>query len=205
MADLKHVGRLTANKKRVLVVFRTLPGDPNSALVLPTDSLSQIEHDSVMKVVESNAGQTAYELADVLNRSSLPETTDNMLVSFHRRGLLQKVATSGVELMPNPRSAVLLNEVNEAIAQQRGVSVSDLTVAPPTTVENKVPVDDVNLDTPPPTTTSTEVEQPLTDEDLAKQYRSQADAMFKEAQRLRKEADALSPSKKKAKVVKETT
>ena len=37
----------------------------------------------------------------------------------------------------------------------------------------------------------------LSDEDLAKSLRSNADAMFKEAQRLRKEAEALVPTKKK--------
>jgi hypothetical protein len=43
----------------------------------------------------------------------------------------------------------------------------------------------------------------LTDSDIAKSYRSQADAMYKEAARLRKEADALDPPKKKV-TVKET-
>ena len=42
--------------------------------------------------------------------------------------------------------------------------------------------------------------QVLTDSDIAKGYRSQADAMYKEAARLRKEADALDPPKKKATV-----
>jgi len=38
--------------------------------------------------------------------------------------------------------------------------------------------------------------QPLTDEQLAGQMRSNADRFFKEASRLRKEAEALSPTKK---------
>jgi hypothetical protein len=37
----------------------------------------------------------------------------------------------------------------------------------------------------------------LTDLDIAKSYRSQADAMYKEAARLRKQADELDPPKKK--------
>ena len=37
------------------------------------------------------------------------------------------------------------------------------------------------------------------DEDLAKNLRSQADAMFKEAQNLRKQAEELVPTKKTAK------
>ena len=38
----------------------------------------------------------------------------------------------------------------------------------------------------------------LTDDQLAAQYRSQADAMFKEAKRLREQAEELAPTKKKA-------
>jgi len=37
----------------------------------------------------------------------------------------------------------------------------------------------------------------LSDKDIAKSYRSQADAMYKEAARLRKEADSLDPIVKK--------
>jgi len=39
----------------------------------------------------------------------------------------------------------------------------------------------------------------LTDDVLAAQYRSQADALFKEAQALRKQAEELVPTKKKTK------
>ena len=39
----------------------------------------------------------------------------------------------------------------------------------------------------------------LTDEDLAAQYRSQADALFKEAKALREQAEELKPTKRKTK------
>ena len=38
----------------------------------------------------------------------------------------------------------------------------------------------------------------MTDEDLAKSYRSQADRLSKEAAELRRQAEALVPTKKKA-------
>jgi hypothetical protein len=44
----------------------------------------------------------------------------------------------------------------------------------------------------------------LTDKDIAKSYRSQADAMYKEAARLRKEADELDPPQKKTTKAKES-
>jgi hypothetical protein len=43
----------------------------------------------------------------------------------------------------------------------------------------------------------------LSDKDIAKSYRSQADAMYKEAARLRREADELDPPAKKAVKTKE--
>lgn len=200
MADLKHVGRLAQSKRKVAVVFRTLPGDPTSALVIPTETLRDSEHDALMRVVESNAGQTAYELGEALDRASLPETSDSMLVSFHKRGILTKVSTAEVEMVPNSSSTVLLSELNNAIAAQRGVSIEDLTIAPPKS--NNVEVQEVGTVSEVPqaqsTAQSAEDNGVLTDEALAAKYRSDADRLYKEAKRLREEAEALSPTKKKS-------
>ena len=203
MADLKHVGRLVRNKRRVAVAFRTLPGDPTSALVIQTETLRDAEHDALMRVVESNAGQTAYELAEALDRASLPETSDSMLVSFHKRGILTKVSTAEVEMIPNSSSSILLSDLNKTIAEQRGVSIEDLTIAPSRASSN-VEVQNVGTVSEMPQaeaqSTAQSAEDPgvLTDEDLAAQYRSQADSLFKEAKRLREEAELLSPTKKKS-------
>jgi hypothetical protein len=39
MQNLKHVGRIKDTGKKVLVAFRTLPGDAYSCLVVPTENL----------------------------------------------------------------------------------------------------------------------------------------------------------------------
>ena len=200
MADLKHVGRLTRNKRKVAVVFRTLPNDPMSALVIPTENLKDSEHDALMRVIESNAGQTAYELGEALDRASLPETSDSMLVSFHKRGILSKVSTADVEMVPNSSSVVVLKELNQMIANQRGVSIEDLTIAP--SASKNVEVQQVGTVSEMPNAQSLDQSASdngvLTDEDLAAKYRSQADALYKEAKRLREEAETLSPTKKKS-------
>lgn len=207
MADLKHVGRLVSNKRKVVVAFRTLPGDPYSALVISTENLNDRDHDALIKVVESNAGQTAYELADALDRASLPETADNMLSTFHKRGILTKISTKDVEMVPNASTSILLSDLNQVIAEQRGIGLEDLTVEPGSNAQvtevasiNKT-VDTAPADAQPSQSNDSGV---LSDEDLAAQYRSQADAMYKEAKRLRAEADELSPTKKKS-VGKKTT
>ena len=208
MADLKHVGRLVTNKRKVAVAFRTLPGDPYSALVIPTESLTDADHDALIRVVESNAGQTAYELSEALDRASLPETSDNMLATFHKRGILKKVATKDVEMVPNASTSLLLSELNQIIAEQRGIGLEDLTVKPNS---NNVQVQEVGSVNEVPGSTSNVPQSAqsadsgvLSDADLASQYRSQADALYKEAKRLREEAETLSPTKKKS-VGKKTT
>lgn len=203
MPDLKHVGRMATNKRKVAVAFRTIPGDATSALVIPTESLTDAEHDALMKVIESNAGQTAYELGEALDRASLPETRDSMLVSFHRRGILVKVSTEQVEMIPNASTSILLSDLNKIVAEQRGVSIEDLTISPKQSNTAEVQELGSVSEMPQPT----EAPQPaqsaddpgvLTDEALAAQYRSQADALYKEAKRLREEAETLSPTKKKS-------
>jgi hypothetical protein len=62
----------------------------------------------------------------------------------------------------------------------------------------------VDTDIPAPTRAQADSNSVLTDKDLAKSYRSQADAMYKEAARLRKQAEELDPTVKKIKKVEET-
>ena len=203
MANIKHIGRLKTSKRRVIVPYRTIPGDPYSALVVFVDTLSADEHDSLIRVVESAAGQQAYELAEVMHRSFLPDGR-NMLTGFYKTGKLQKIATSDVEMVPNSTSSVGLDELNKLIAEGRGVSLEDLALQSSDTKTNTNPAVVEPVVAEPITEAVAELLAPLSDEDIAKQLRSQADAMFKEAQRLRKEADELAPAKKSTTTVKKT-
>lgn len=190
MTNLKHVGKIKPNNKKCIVAYRTVPGEPNNCLVVYTESLGADMHDSLMKLVESSSGQTANELADAMARTLLPDGR-NMLTTFHQTGKLNKVKTDLVLMIPNNQTSVLLSELNEVIASQKGVSVEDLAGGAPQpskTAEEPVPA---NVD-----------DGVLSDEDLAAQYRSQADAMFKEAKRLREQAEELAPTKKTAKTKK---
>src|SRR6056300_891253 len=193
---LKHVGRIATTGKKVLVAYRVIPGDPEYALIIPTAALDAAQHDSVIKTVESNAGQNAYEFAEAMARSTLPDGM-NMLAGMQKYGKLVKVKTNTIEMTPDTQSVVNLAELNKILAEQKGVTVADLalkgpdgrTLEPKTEALTANPVNDY-------ATTNTGV---LTDEDLAAQYRSQADALFKEAKALREQAEELVPTKKKAK------
>lgn len=203
MADLKHVGRVASNRRKCAVVFRTLPGDPDSCLILPTENLLPEDHDAVINLLESNAGQTAYEFAEAMDRALLNDGS-RMLPRFHATGKLVKMATKDIEMVPNHTASVMLSELNQIIADQRGVTIADLTVSPsnaertrdlgePAAAEQPVNSMDTN-DTVVETS-----EKPMSDEDLAAQYRSQADRLYKEAKALREQAEELVPTKRKAK------
>jgi hypothetical protein len=194
MATLKHVGRIKNNQKKCCVVYRVLPGDPNNCLIVMTQSLDAAEHDALISLVDSSTAQQSEELGIAMARAQLPDGR-NMLAGFHTTGKLLKVATDQVEMTPNNTTVVQLDVLNNAIAEQKGVTVNDLAIK--NTQGETVPeVTDAPVDA---TTAYTSTPDVLTDADLAAQYRSQADSMFKEAKRLREQAEELAPTKKSAK------
>lgn len=184
MAELKHVGQMKGSGEKLAVVYRTVPGDSKSAVVIQTSKIDAADHDALMKVIESNAGQSAFELHEVLGRNMTPDG-QSMLLKFHQGGFMQKVPTDTVMMTPTTNDSVQLDELNKIIAEQKGVSIDDLAVQPDTATT--VASSQTSRNTP---------NQPLTDEQLASQMRSNADRFFKEASKLRKEAEALSPTKK---------
>jgi hypothetical protein len=211
MQNLKHVGRVKATGRKVLVAYRTLPGDAYSSLIIDTASLPDDQHNALIQLVESPAAQDSYEFAEVLARAKFSDGS-TMLPSLHVRGKLLKVPTDAVEMIPNFTTAILLSELNQIIAEQRGVSVSDLALTD-SSVDKKVEIVEVGTvtDLTPEkksnsvNTTSESINQDsqplvtnLSPEDQAKKFRSEADKLSKQAAELRRQAESLVPTKKKA-------
>lgn len=196
MDNLKHVGRLIANKRKVVVAYRVVPNEPESCIVVTTENLMAEEHDTLMKLVESDAGQNAYELAEGMARTLLPDGR-NMLAGFHTTGKMIKIESKLVEMTPNRHTVIPLNQLNQIIAEQRGVSVADLALKNPNApVESKTKTVEQAVEQTVETMPIEPVQ--ISEKDLAAEMRSKADAMFKEAKRLREMAEELSPTKKKA-------
>ena len=197
--SLKHVGRVKNNQRKIVVAYRTVPGDAENCIVVTTENLQADEHDTLMKLIESNAGQTAYEFAEAMARTSLPDGR-NMLAAFHVTGKMVKMATNLVEMTPDMKTTILLSDLNQAIAQQKGVSIDELalkssdaqTASVVNTEKNSVEVTDLATIQ----TLTAPSDGVLTDEQIAAKYRSDADRLYKEAKHLREEADKLSPVKK---------
>lgn len=207
MKSLKHIGKMKNTGAKVVVVFRTLPGESGTALVLPTATLPDAWHDSLIQLVDSEQGQEINEFGEIMFIRHFPDGRP-MLLAVQQEGRLQKVPTDSVLMTPTINSSIPLSELNVLIAEQKGVSVDDLaslvTGAPKTkneTSKTQVPKSEPAPVTEPLVAQSNEL---LTDKDIAKSYRSQADALYKEAARLRKEADELDPPAKKAPKAKET-
>jgi hypothetical protein len=203
MADTKHVGRIIKTKKKCGIVYRVVPGEPENCVVVMTESLEAADHDSLINLINSATAQDSYELGEAMARSQLSDGS-NMLARFHTTGRMQKVATNLVEMTPNNNASINLAELNNIIAQQKGVTVADLALggAKPAVANTGV----TNAADAYVTPSMAAMDEAVTtndgildDETLAKQLRSQADSMFKEAQRLRSEAEELAPSKKATK------
>jgi hypothetical protein len=198
MANLKHVGKLTRNNKRCIVAYRVVPGDAEHCIVVYTESLEAAEHDSLIHLVESAAGQQAYELAEAMARVVLPDGR-NMLAAFHATGKFNKVKTNLITMTPNNKTSIVLSDLNQEIAQQKGVSVEDLAIKPKVVEQKKSKTQELAQ----PSVAEQELNvlvaannEVLTDEQLAAKFRSDADKLYKEAKRLREQAEELSPTKK---------
>jgi hypothetical protein len=162
-----------------------------------------------MTVVETDQAQETFELGEILFTRTFPDGRP-MLQALQADGRLQKVATDLVVMSPTANDSIQLDQLNVLIAEQRNCTVDDLYTfvsgAPKksdATVQDIAEVKDI-ASQPSNEPLKATGDTALSDKDIAKSYRSQADAMYKEAARLRKEADELDPPQKKTAKVKES-
>ena len=193
---MKHVGKMKNNSARVAIVYRTLPGEPTNALVVGTQGLGDSYHDTLMSLIESPAAQQANELADILAVRKFPDG-NVMLGYLHTNGHLKKVATHLILVTPDSQTQIPLDELNKLIAQQKGIEIEDLAVSDGSQ-KNTKKVKTVDVTEVANTENDSKVEKKIFDL-TPEEMRSRADALYKEAARLRKEADALDPPKTKKK------
>lgn len=206
------------NNAKVLVVFRTLPGDPYHALVLGTSSLSDAYHNTIITLVESPQAQDANELGDIMSIRHFPDGRP-MLSAMHQDGKLVKVPTTDVVVTPNTVDAIPLDQLNLLIAEQKGLALDELALEIGTTSNNEeVRVEEIaqlkELESQTParqeTISASDAQVPSTPvsfdspEAEAKYYRSQADALAKQAAEFRRKAEDLVPTKKKTTKASET-
>jgi len=206
---LKHIGK--HGDKKIVVLYREVPGEDHMALVVYSDLLPRIYHDAVMGVLESAVGQQSESLADALFRNYMPDGI-NALEALHKNGLIKKIQTSQVIMTPTPASSVRLDELNSILNEMKKGEDAIKRLAEMdknsglTTKKKRAEPQEVGV---PPSSRSIAAEVPtaagidgvLSDADLARSRLAQAEmmkknaaAMLAEAERLAAEAADLDPT-----------
>ena len=176
----KHTGVLNNTGVRVLVVFRKLPDDDEHCLVVETDRLPDMYHDSILTMVNSSEAAKTNDFYEVLNRRTFPDGT-NALQTLHYKNFLRKVPISNVTLLPFPGQKLpleLLNSQLDGTVEEYNEKVNEEAK----TVEAQSTDNDV-LNESDPTT-------------IARGLIVQAELLENEAALKRKEAYELDPSLK---------
>lgn len=165
---IKHVG-VDGKGKKCVVVFREIPGDSDSALIVLTESLPALHHDDLIQAIESVTAQETLDVSDFLFRQKFKDGT-NMLNTLHQNGWLIKVPVKSVVMTPQPGVSINLTELNSQLRLIQRAPQAAEEIA-----ESK---------NPPGV---------LTDKQIASKLRAQANTFEVEVRRLREEADKLDP------------
>lgn len=208
---MKHVG--THKGKKIILLYREVPGEEHMCLVSYSDQLSPLYHDNIMKILESATGQQSKSFSDVLHRNILPDGR-NALEALHRDGLIKKIQTSQVTITPNSSSSIMLDELNSILDEMEKGEAATKRLQEIDRAKDKAKRNQRGRDLGEPASVQAPVDNStnvLTDADLARDRLQQALRMRGEATRLLAEADLLeseaksldpnvnaSPTKKKA-------
>ena len=109
MNFMRHIGR--HGDRKIAILYRQVPGEDHMCLVIQPDILPAHWHDTIMKVLESDIGQQANELAEALHRNLLPDGR-NILETLHFEKMIKKVRTSDVIVTPRAGATIRLDELN---------------------------------------------------------------------------------------------
>ncbi len=176
---IKHVGK-NGQGKKVVVVFREVPGDSDSCLVIPTESLPRLHHDDLIKAIESSNCQDSMDPSEFLFRQIFNDGT-NMLNTIHQRGWMVKVPAKSIIMTPRPGVNINLVDLNRELTQLSRESAAQGT--------RSVDVNPAR----PANTMDTSTQGAIDDVQLASKLRAQANTFEVEVRRLREEAEALDP------------
>lgn len=111
---IKHVGKF--NERDVVILFRKVPDEDHMCLVVYMDTLPAKYSTDVTKALNSEDGQAANCLADVLAQRVISDGRV-LLNALHTEGFIKKAQTNGVLVTANEKSKVRLDELNTLIDQ----------------------------------------------------------------------------------------
>jgi hypothetical protein len=209
MAFMKHVGK--HGDRKVCILFRQVPGEDHMCLIIYPETIQVVWQDAIQKVLESDVGQQAEQLADALHRSFLPDGRP-ILETLHQERMIKKVRTSDIIVTPTNASSIRLDELNkmlnemktgeEAIKRLAENDASRGMVAPEVkrAAEAKYKAEQAAKSQPTEQTLQAPQTGALSDRDIAanmvfqaKKMEQEAKAMITEAARMKKDAQRMDP------------
>jgi len=197
---LKHIGR--HGDKKIVVLYREIPGEAHMCLVVHSDILPRMYHDAVMSVLESPVGQQSESLADALFRNIMPDGV-NCLEALHKNNMIKKINTNQVIMTPTPASSVRLDELNDILNEMKKGEdaikrLADMDKAQGLAPNKKRKAELKEVGVPPSSRTASAVSPTpssltgvLSDSDLALSRIAQAELMKKNANAMLAEAENL--------------
>ena len=203
---LKHVGK--HGDRKVCILFRQVPGEDHMCLLIYPETLPVHWQDTIQKVLESDIGQQAEELADALHRSLFPDGRA-ILETLHQERMIKKVRTSDVIITPRTDAKIRLDELNKMLnemklgdAAVRKMAENDASrglVDP--TVKRRAEAEFKASQQAKADALRAPQDGALSDRDIAanmvfqaKKMEAEATAMIAEASRMKKEAARMDPN-----------
>jgi len=205
---IKHVGK--HQDRKVLVLYRQVPGEDHMCLVIYPEVLNASWQDTIQKVVESDIGQQAEELADALHRSFLPDGRP-ILQTLHTERMIKKIRCGEVIMTPRMDSSIRLDELNKMLNEMKQGSEAIRKMAENDAARGMVPPEVKRAaeaefkaqqsQSAPQAPFQAPAQGALSDRDIAANKLFQANRMeaeakqlIAEANRMKKEAAAMDPN-----------
>lgn len=116
MAITRHCGVVRSTGSRVFVVWRQLPDEPKSCLVIYQDSLPEQYANFVIDLVMGR-GQASLDLWDVMDKVGVLDGR-KMLDVLHKLGYLRRIDTSNVDMHIGNGAKIALDLLNEQLEAQ---------------------------------------------------------------------------------------
>tara|TARA_B100000809_G_C14987498_1_gene476776 strand:- start:276 stop:896 length:621 start_codon:yes stop_codon:yes gene_type:complete len=194
MPFTKHVGRIVSTQQKVVVMFRQIPDQPGSCLLVDVQGLSNDMHNDLMNEVESAQAQSKTDFSDHAHTHFFRDGR-KMLQTLHLEKKFIKLETDKVMMTPDNNTNIRLDELNEQLGSIE--SNPNLTEDQFNTM-HQFSSDAVTIgdEVKPDTVVGKKDTTVLDDFSLAKGYVAQAEGMETEAKNLREQAYDLIPRRK---------
>ena len=193
MPFTKHVGRIVSTQQKVVVMFRQLPDEPESCLLVDVQGLSDDMHNDLMNEVESSQAQQKADFSDHAHTHFFRDGR-KMLETLHPEKKFIKLESDKVMMTPDNNTNIRLDELNKQLG---ALDTNPNLTEDQFNTMHQLNSDEVTVgDEAKPVTVTTKDDGVLDDFTLAKGFVAQAEGMESEAKKLREQAYELIPRRK---------